>query len=59
MSYNVSHIPAASEKTNDFVLLPCRLRTEDEDLDYSFLEERGMHILAPRIPQRIYHFSDT
>ena len=39
ISYNLSHIPAASVKASDFILLPSRLPAVNEAFDFAFLED--------------------
>ena len=46
ISYNLSHIPAASVKASDFVLLPSRPPAANEDFNFAFLEECGFLIFA-------------
>ena len=48
ISYHLSHISAASVKASDFVLLPSRLPTVNEDFNFAFLEECGFIIFSWR-----------
>ena len=46
ISYNLSHIPAASVKASNFILLPSRPPTASEDFNFAFLEGCGFLIFA-------------
>ena len=48
ISYNLSHISAASVKASDFVQLPSRPPAVNEDFNFAFLEECGFLIFAWR-----------
>ena len=46
ISYNLSHIFAASVQASDFVLLPSRPQAVNEDFNFASLEECGFLIFA-------------